>query len=183
MVELIKDWQAQPLSTQKPWCFVSYSMREPTRSLLPVLIWHIFHEQYDVRLTPSALVSGQDQLSQIEAQIEKSLFGVVCLDGLRPNVVHEWGHLRGTHRPVIVIMREQATIDVLSLYGPSAPDGLSNPALDVDDHLSNLKGVNRATWYPDDPRRSVKIIWDEYNKMKDAASIDGLLEVREPRLW
>lgn len=175
--------RTESTSQSKPTCFVSYSMREPTRALLPVLIWHVFREAYDVRFTPSALVSGQDQLSQIEVQIEKCAFGVVCLDGLRPNVIHELGHLRGAHRPVIILMREEATVDVLSIYGPSAPAGLSNPALDVDDHLSNLKGVNRATWYPEDPQHTVKTLWDEYNKLRQAFPVGGLAEVREPRLW
>lgn len=158
-------------------------MREPTRALLPVLVWHVFRDQYDVRLTPSALVSGQDQLAQIEAQIERCSFGLVCLDGLRPNVIHELGHLRGAHRPTIIVAREEASVDVLSIYGPSPPAGVSNPALDVDDHLSNLKGVNRATWYPEDPQRTVKVIWEEYNKLKQVFPKNGLLQVKEPRLW
>jgi hypothetical protein len=80
-------------------------------------------------------------------------------------------------------MREEATVDVLSIYGPSPPVGVNNPPLDVDDHLSNLKGVNRAAWYPEDPLRTVRIIWDEYNKVRIASPSSGLVEVKEPHLW
>lgn len=151
----------------RPSCFVSYSTREPTGSLLTVLVWEVFRVDYEVRLTPSALVSGVGQLRQIEKQISDCKFGVVCLHGLRPNVIHEWGYLRGLNKPTIVLTQDGATVDVTSILVPSAPPNISNPALVVDTHLSNLKDVNRRTWYPGDPVRSVRIIWEEYKKRSD----------------
>jgi hypothetical protein len=164
-----------------PSCFVSYSTREPTGSLLTVLVWEVFHSEYRVRLTPSALTSGEGQLRQIEEQISECQFAVVCLDGLRPNVIHEWGYMRGHNKPTIVLNRDGATVDIVSILGPSAPANMSNPALVMDMHLSNLKDINRQTWYPGDPVRSARVIWEEYRKLKENFSF--LVAVKEPKLW
>ena len=166
-------------SSTKPDFFFSYSTAESTNVLLATLIWSVFHRQYSLRLTPSALTSGQSQLEEIEKQILNSAFGVVCLDGLRPNVIHEWGYMRGLKKPVILLMKENATVDVRHFVRTSVPE-LQNPALQMDVHLSNLKDINYARWYPEDAPKSAKAIWEEYNKIKEKAS---LLEVEEPHLW
>lgn len=148
---------------------------------MTVLVWEVFHSDYTVRLTPSALVSGAGQLLQIEKQISACQFAVVCLDGLRPNVIHEWGYTRGVNKPTIVLNRDGATVDVVSILGPSAPANMSNPALVMDMHLSNLKDINRKTWYPGDPVQSVRVIWEEYGKLRE--EFPFLVAVKEPRLW
>jgi hypothetical protein len=51
--------------------------------MLSTLIWIVFHNEYHLRFTPSALTSGQSQLEEIESLISNSAFGIVCLDGLR----------------------------------------------------------------------------------------------------
>jgi hypothetical protein len=169
-------------SPARPDFFFSYSTAETTNVVLSTLLWIVFHEQYDVRLTPSALTSGASQLQKIEKEISECSFGVVCLDGLRPNVVHEWGFMRGQGKPVILLKKEDATVDVRHLIRESAPQ-LQNPSLDMNVHLSNLKDINYATWYPDDPQKSARAIWEEYNKVREQFSEAGLLEVEEPHLW
>jgi hypothetical protein len=166
----------------KPDFFVSYSTAEPTNSVLSTLLWILFQNDYNIRITPSALTSGTSQLSKIEKEIAESSFGVVCLDGLRPNVIHEWGFMRGHSVPVILLKREGATVDVRHFLRESAPE-VPNPALDLNAHLSNLKDINYASWLPNDPPRSAKLIWDEYEKLRAEFSDRHLLAVKEPRLW
>jgi hypothetical protein len=166
----------------KPDFFFSYSTAEQTNSLLSMLLWSIFHNDYNIRITPSALTSGASQLSKIEKEISESAFGVVCLDGLRPNVIHEWGFMRGHNNPVILLKREGATVDVRHFIGESAPK-LENPILDMNVHLSNLKDINYAKWFPDDPPKSAKIIWDEYEKLRTDHADRHLLQVKELQLW
>ncbi len=175
--------KAKATSQTKPYCFVSYSMGESTSNLLVMLVWAAFHLDYDIRLTPSALKSGSSQLRQIESLMANCAFAVVCLDGLRPNVVHEYGYLRGQNRPVILLKKEQATVDVLTILGPAVTPGLnlSNPVLDIDVHLSNLKDIYHATWFPDDAPKSVKTLFEEYNKLR--REFDDLKELKEPHLW
>ena len=163
----------------KPDIFFSYSTAETTNVLLCTLVWLVFNKQYRLRFTPSALTSGASQLEEIEKQIADCAFAVVCLDGLRPNVIHEWGYMRGLNKPVILLKKEGATVDLRHFTQDTAPQ-LPNPPLDMNSHLSNLKDINYAKWYPEDPPKSVKAIWDEYNKIRGKAK---LVEVEEPRLW
>jgi hypothetical protein len=162
-----------------PSVFFSYSMAEQTNVLLSTIIWLVFHNQFRVCFTPSALTSGQSQLQEIEKQIAESAFGIVCLDGLRPNVIHEWGFMRGVKKSVILLKKQDATVDVRHFVGGSVP-ALENPPLDMNVHLSNLKDINYARWYPDDVPKSAKVAWEEFNKIKDAAR---LANIEEPNLW
>jgi hypothetical protein len=168
------------VAAAKPDIFFSYSTAETTNVLLSTLVWIVFHKRYQLRLTPSALTSGASQLAEIEKQISGCAFGVVCLDGLRPNVVHEWGYMRGQGKPVILLKKEGATVDVRHFISEAAPQ-LENPPLNMDSHLSNLKDINYAKWYPEEPPKSIKAIWDEYNKVR--AKSPALIEIEEPRLW
>jgi hypothetical protein len=162
----------------KPSLFFSYSMAEQTSVLLSTIVWLVFHSGFKVCFTPSALTSGQSQLIEIEKQIAESALGVVCLDGLRPNVVHEWGYMRGAKKPVILLKKEDATVDVRHFVGGSVP-ALQNPPLDMNVHLSNLKDINYARWYPGEVPRSAKAVWEEFNKIKNA----DLPDIKEPHLW
>ncbi len=170
------------VTINKPDFFFSYSTAETTNYILSTLIWIVLHNQYNMCFTPSALTSGSSQLQEIEKQISESVFGVVCLDGLRPNVIHEWGFLRGRNKPVILLKKEAATVDVRHLVRESAPE-LLNPPLNMDVHLSNLKDINYAKWFPEDPPKSAKAIWEEYDKVRKQFPEAGLLEVEEPKLW
>ncbi len=169
-------------ASARPDFFFSYSTAEQTNALLSALVWIVFHKQYDMRLTPSALASGGSQLEQIEKEISESTFGVVCLDGLRPNVIHEWGYMRGHKIPVILLKKDGATIDIRHFIRESAPE-LQNPILDMNVHLSNLKDINYACWFPEDPPKSAKAIWEQYNKVKGQFPEAKLTGIEEPHLW
>jgi hypothetical protein len=166
----------------KPDVFFSYSTAENTNVLLSVLVWVVFHADYNLRFTPSALTSGQSQLVEIEKQISESAFGIVCLDGLRPNVVHEWGYMRGCDKQVILLKQNAATVDVRHLVRTAVP-GLENPQLEMDVHLSNLKDINYAKWFPEDVPKSVKAIWEQFSKIKTAIKEADQRDVKEPHLW
>lgn len=172
----------QESNKSKPDFFFSYSTAETTNVLLSTLLWVVFHEKYEVHLTPSALTSGASQLQKIEGEISSCSFGVVCLDGLRPNVIHEWGFMRGQGKPVILLKKEDATVDVRHFIRESAPQ-LQNPSLDMNVHVSNLKDINYTLWYPLDPQKSVNGIWQEYVKIREQFSSAGLVGVEEPHLW
>lgn len=150
--------------------------------MLSTLIWIVFHVGYRLRFTPSALTSGASQLDKIEKEISECAFGIVCLDGLRPNVLHEWGFMRGSNKPVILLKKENATVDVRHFIRETAPE-LINPPLNMDVHVSNLKDINYAKWYPEEPPRSAKAIWDEYNKMRLENAGVKLKDIEEPGLW
>jgi hypothetical protein len=138
-------------------------------------------KHFKVELTPSALESGASQRDQVTALIEGCAFGVVILDGLRPNVVFEYGILHGRNKPVILLKEEKATVDIRGYYG-DAPGLQFDPAdMDLDKCFSDVKDVNYARWSRFDLAGSVKVIWEEYCKKRDKT--EGYVEIREPRLW
>ncbi|SRR5258708_2893096 len=138
----------QAAGAAKPALFFSYSTAEPTHYLLSTLIWIVFHNDYTLQFTLSSLTSGQSQLKEIERQIRECTFAVVCLDGLRPNVIHEYGYMRGIDKPVILLKEKNATVDVRHFLGTSGLEASNpaNPPLLMDSHLSNLKEVVSASY-------------------------------------
>jgi len=87
---------------QRPYCFVSYSTREAHVKLLIDCLRMVFTPHFELKLTPPALESGASQLGQIVKLIEGCTFAVVVLDGLRPNVVFEYGILHALNKPVLL---------------------------------------------------------------------------------
>jgi len=59
------------LSEARPFCFVSYSTREPHVGLLLECAKMLFSPHYGVELTPSALASGASQRDQITQFLNK----------------------------------------------------------------------------------------------------------------
>jgi len=138
-------------------------------------------KHFRVELTPSALESGASQRERVTKLIEGCAFAVVILDGLRPNVVFEYGVLHGKDKPVILLKEEKATVDIPGYYG-DAPGLKYNPVeIDVDKCFWDIKDVNYARWNRFDLAGSVKVVWEEYSKKKD--KIEGYIEIEEPRLW
>jgi len=138
-------------------------------------------KHFRVEVTPSAMESGASQRDKITKLIEECAFAVVILDGLRPNVVFEYGILHGMKKPVTLLKEEKATVDILGYFG-DAPDLQIDPVtIDLDKCFSDVKDVNYAKWNRFDLAGSVKIIWEEYCKKRDR--IEGHIEIREPRLW
>jgi hypothetical protein len=165
----------------KPYCFVSYSSREPHVNILFPCLWIALSPSFDLRLTPSALESGASQRTQIHELIAGCAFAVVILDGLRPNVTYEYGLLDAHSKPVILLREKTATVDIKSLIGDSVNLAVAPPALSVDNQFSDIKDVNHAEWSRLDPAGAVKIILQEYKKKKPR--IKGYVDIEEPKLW
>jgi hypothetical protein len=165
----------------KPYCFVSYSSREPHVNMLFPCLWIALSPSFDLRLTPSALESGASQRSRILELIEGCSFAIVVLDGLRPNVTYEYGLLDAHEKPVILLKEKTATVDIKSLIGDAVGLAVGTPALNIDSHFSDIKDINHVEWSRQDPAAAIRIILQEYRKKK--SKIDGYVEIAEPELW
>ena len=165
----------------KPYCFVSYSSRDPHINVLIPCLWIALSRSFDLKLTPSPLESGADQHAQIVDLIKDCAFAVVVLDGLRANVVYEYGLLVAYEKPIILLKEENATVDIRSLVGETVNLGVAAPTLKVDDHFSDIKGVNYAQWNWLRPADTIKVIWQEYRKKQ--STIAGYVEIEEQGLW
>ncbi|MGO9589096.1 MAG: hypothetical protein ACLP3K_03490 [Candidatus Acidiferrales bacterium] len=176
-----KNKQVQIVKVIKPYCFLSYSSKEPHIKTLIPCVWLAFAPHYDLKLTPTGLASGAGQLKQIMNLAEGCAFAVVALDGLRPNVVFEYGLLEALHRPVILLKEKDATVDVRSYFSDAASLGVQSPKLQMDSHFSNVKDLTYTEWDREKPDELVKILWQEYRKKED--KIDPFVAIEDAHLW
>ena len=165
---------------ERPTYFVSYSTREPHVKLLIECLGIVFKGYFEMKITPSALQSGSSQREQITDIIGSCSFAVVCLDGLRPNVVFEYGILHGTNIPIMLFKEAEAQVDIRGFVRESAGLGNGPFPLDLDLQFSNVKDVNYATWNRFEVANTVKLIWEEYCKKKK--EIKGYIEIPELKI-
>jgi hypothetical protein len=168
------------VKVERPYCFLSYSSRESHVPGLFPCLWIAFGKHYDLKLTPSALESGSSQHEQIVKLIKGASFGVVVLDGLRPNVVWEYGCLAANGIPVILLKEKAATVDIKGYLGDTASTTPA-PPIEINSHFSNVKDVNYALWDRLHPGDTIKMLLAEYKKKKN--KIKNYIEVSDSDLW
>ena len=169
-----------PAAAAKPFYFLSYSTGEPQIKLFAECLQIVFGSYFDLKQTPASLAAGEGQHDAIIGQIKSCAFGVVCLDGLRPNVTYEYGALRGANKAVLIFKEASAEVDIKHFYGGVASLGVGPPAIDLDKHFSDSKDRFCETWSRFEIKQTVKKIWDAYNKAQ--ASISGYVAIPEPKL-
>lgn len=167
----------------KPYCFVCYSSREPHIALLIECLRIVFANHFDVRLTPSDLVAGASQRAEIMRLIRDCAFAVVAIDGLRPNVVFEFGALHAHGKPVIFLKEAAATVDIRSYYRDPANLTINPVGIDLSSQLSDLQDINYATWNRFEVGATVKTVWSEYVKKKQELGKGTYIDIPEPKLW
>jgi hypothetical protein len=165
--------------TSKPFYFVTYSTGEPQIAVLIECLEIVFGRYFEQKRTPPALESGRSQHDVILDLIGKCAFGVVCLDGLRPNVIFEYGAMRGAKKPVLLFKELTARVDTGHFYGGAAALPLPPPLIDMDKHFSDTKDRFYTGWSQFQVKQTVKTIWEEYKKIRD--EIQGV-EIPEPQL-
>jgi hypothetical protein len=173
---------AKKSATQaKPYCFVCYSSREPHVGLLIECLQIVFAKHFDVKLAPSDLESGSSQRAEIMRLIRNCAFAVVAIDGLRPNVVFEFGALHAHEKPVIFVKEQTAEVDIRNYYRDPAKLVINPVSIDLDHQLSDVKDLNYATWNRFSVQATAKTIWSEY--VKKRREISPYIEIPEPKLW
>ena len=71
-------------TTTKAFYFLSYSTGEPQIKLFTECLEIVFGPYFELKQTPAALAPGTSQHAAILSCLKQCVFGVVCLDGLRP---------------------------------------------------------------------------------------------------
>ena len=168
----------------KPYYFVSYSSRESHVENLLDALQLVLREHFEQRRTPATIESGESQYERILTDIEGASFGVVILDGLRPNVVFEYGIMVGKGIPILLFKEEAAEVDVAGYFTevpptqPGRDDLLQvRPKLIVDSHFSDVKDRGWTTWFKFDPQKTRRVILEEYRKKHD--KIRDYVEIKE----
>jgi hypothetical protein len=164
---------------KRPYCFFSYSTREPHVALLLECCGFVFSERYTIEVTPSALIAGASQRDRITELVKGCSFGIVSLDGLRANVAFEYGMLHALRKPVILMKERSAQVDVKSLFHDSANIAFDPVPLNIDAHFSNVKDVTYVTWDRHSFVQTAKILREEFSKKKN--EVEPYIEI--PELW
>jgi hypothetical protein len=170
-------------TSEKPSYFLSFSTGEAHIGLFAECLELVFGNQFVLKRTPEVLESDNSQHDSIFELIRECSFGVVCLDGLRPNVLFEYGIMRGARLPILLFKEDSATVDVAHLYGPSniaIRDGLPTcPLAPVSRIFSDIQDRFYVGWSRYEVRKTMATIWEQY-KMKKNQIKDGSIDVPDP---
>jgi len=137
------------------------------------IIREIMGNYFEVETLSDAIKPQESIREKILNLLKDCVLGIVILDGLRPNVILEYGALLALGKPVIVLRDENAEIDIKNL--DDSLKGISNPKLDIDKHLSDVKD----SWCPPydwrNPEELRERLENDLKRLKD----DILAEVGE----
>lgn len=161
--------------------FLSYSTGESYIALFAECLELVFGGAFILRRTPEGLQSDDSQHDVIIKTIHDCAFGVVCLDGLRPNVLFEYGVMRGAKIPVLLFKEENATVDVAHFYGSDAAVKASlptRPPIAVSQLFSDIQDRYYVKWNRFQIRSTLNTIWQEYEKKR--AGIKGSVSIPKP---
>ena len=139
-----------------------------------------FGTHFELVRTPSALAPGESQHDTIISSIFDCAFGVVCLDGLRPNVLYEYGVMRGARMPVLVFKEKLALVDIKHLFGGVPDLAVDAPPIEIDKIFSDTKDKYYESWSRYEFGGTAQKIWDAYRK--SCVGKNGLEAIPEPRV-
>jgi hypothetical protein len=160
--------------------FLSYSTGEPHIGFFIECLEFVFGKYFTLERTPTSLEPGGSQYDAIMDRIKECAFGVVCLDGLRPNVVFEYGALVGAGKVALLFKEGTATVDVPHFYADAIKLAVERPAIKLDEHFSNTKDKYCPSWNRFELQKTVRGIWEAYKKR--GKDIPGYIEIPEPNL-
>lgn len=150
-------------------CFVVFSSRENHVEIVIDCIETVFQKakKFQVLQLDKHLKSGDSQYAELTELLSSCCFAVVVLDGFRPNVLFEYGILKGLDKPCIVLLEEGATVDVHSFFPSDIQDLPPNPTVDMDRHFSDVKDRFYLRYDRNKPKQIRKILLAAYKKLEE----------------
>ena len=150
-------------------CFIVFSSKEEHIENVIDSIEMVIKDKYDftVKRLDKEIGSDESQYETILDSLKECSFGIVILDGLRPNVMFEYGLLKGLGKPVMVFKEKNASIDVRNFYidkSENERERIENPKIDYDKHLSDIKDRNYKGYDKNNLRDFRQILDDDFVK-------------------
>lgn len=151
------------------FCFVVFSSRERHKEVIIDYVRRAIPEEdnFKIKRLDKSLKSEDSQYEGLTDLLKKCSFAIVILDGLRPNVLFEYGVLKGLGKPCIVLLEENAKIDVINYLEEDDQKKINNPKVDMDNNFSDVKDRFYVRYDKNDPKGSIQKIRKEYLKLKD----------------
>lgn len=150
-------------------CFVVFSSKERHVETVISCIETVFQQpgrdNYDVVRLDTSLKSEDSQYEKLQSNLSTCSFAIVILDGFRPNVLFEYGFLKGLGKPCIILISDDATVDIKSYFSGIAKKILINPLIDMDKHFSDVKDRYYKRYNQNNPKHIRSILRTEYKKL------------------
>lgn len=150
------------------FCFVVFSSKEEHIEIVIDCVERVIKEKenYEVKRLDNSLKSEDSQYKELTDLLSGCSFGVIILDGLRPNVLFEYGILKGLGKPCIVLLEEKANVDVINYFPEDKDIEIKNPKVDMDKHFSDIKDRFYVRYNKNRPKEIRDKIKKEYSKLK-----------------
>jgi len=151
-------------------CFIVYSSRESHINITIDAIETVLEStgKYEAKRLSLHGISGYSQYSQLQDFLNKCSLAIIILDGFRPNVLFEYGILVGLNKPCIVLLEQNAKIDISSLA--KAPCKKPPVAyIDMDKDFSDVKDQMYVRYNYTDPQGFRKTLAEELKKIEPEA--------------
>lgn len=151
-------------------CFVVFSSREKHVEIVIDCVETVFQEakakRFEVLRLDQHLKSGDSQYAELTDLLSTCCFAVVILDGFRPNVLFEYGILKGLGKPCIVLLGHGATIDVQAFFAGDVEGLHPAPAIDMDRHFSDVKDRFYLRYDRNNPKQIRSTLLAAYKKLE-----------------
>lgn len=159
--------------------FIVFSSYEKHKEIVIDCIETVMKEiNYVMKRLDESLKSEDSQYKELTDLLRGCSFAIVILDGLRPNVLLEYGILKGLGKPCIVLLEEDATVNLASFLPENGKMEMDNPRVDMDKHVSDIKDRFYIRYNKNQPKKIREMIRKEYSKKKkdiDAEAIRILI--------
>ena len=165
--EIKVTWDTEELG--KPaFYFVVFSSREKHIEITIDCIERAVKEVADfqiIRLSES-LKSEDSQYGGLIEYLRTCAFAVVILDGLRPNVIFEYGILKGLRKPCIILLEKDAEIDIDSYFHDREKESMMNLRADLDKDFSDIKDRTYKRYDKNNPKEAISVIRNELAEIR-----------------
>lgn len=148
------------------YVFVSYSTREEHIQIFLDCLEQVIGVDFEIRKTPEILEASQSQLAQIIEAVGGCALGIVLLDGLRPNVVFEYGLLTGMRSPTLLFLEKDATADIRGFHSVEPSAEVRNVPMNVDCQFSDIKDQFIIKWNRYDPKATRQVLREQIEKKR-----------------
>ena len=154
-------------SESRKICFIVYSTRESHIDITLDAIETVLDstKKYDIKKLSIHGIPGHSQYTQLLDYLNKCSLAVIVLDGFRPNVIFEYGVLVGLRKPCIVLLEENATIDIKS-FMKNVSKKIPIAVVDMDKDFSDVKDQMYVKYRYNDPKIFRELLRNELKKIE-----------------
>jgi tetratricopeptide (TPR) repeat protein len=163
----LKPLLKEKSETNKKICVVIYPDVKYVNYIKHIIgeIKDVMGQYFEVETLSDTVKPQGSNFQTILELLKDCVLGIVILDGLRPNVLIEYGILIGLEKPIISLKDENAEIDIKHL--DDKLKDISNPKLDIDKHLSDVKDLHWIKYCWGNPDNFKKILEENLEKLKE----------------